>query len=440
MLQIVFDILKYNCLNNKLVEYLKSDTAKKFRQYDMWSYENFLQEYEEKSKYLSLEDKALMEDVVTYFKNMKLRYSKYDKQFANEAVVPPYMSTHNDFISTNIIIDKKGRPNYIDFSVSSMALNFVDIAVFGCDSVLSRNISAKKYVTYLKIISYILYRAHIMEYNLYPTAVAVQHAIHILIANYYKVCEGVHSRENNYFLNLGRKGLKYIINQNMMNEPVFKWINDNGWYKRAELSKDSDYVQIKKLIKRLGVKGFVEDNLKEYHKLYNVNKNNDKYGYIKLKDESEDGYKWLYACIEDLKENDNLIAISFCNENEWNDSPEEEEWTKLNLTSLDRGVRMKRIFVYPDKYKHLLLENKCIKKFKNSKKANLELHFISMNTIRKVLKNEISLIEPGILVFNNEVAYKDVVGDDDVRGFVISDKKLIGQYVNIYEKVVKECD
>lgn len=438
MLQIVFDILKYNCLNNKLVEYLKSDTAKKFKQYDMWSYENFLQEYEEKSKYLTIEDRELMKDVVDYFKKMKLRYSKYDEQFINESVVPPYMSAHNDFISTNIIIDTKGRPNYIDFSVSSVALNFVDIAIFGCDSVLSKNISAKKYVTYLKIISYILYRAHIMEYNLYPTAVAVQHAIHILIANYYKVCENVNSKENNYFLNLGRKGLKYIISQDMMNKPVFSWINENGWYKRAELSKKSEYVDIKKIINKFDLGEFVEKNLSEYHKLYN--ENNNQYCILKLNDEREDGYKWLYSCLENLNKNDNLMAISFCNENEWNDSPEEEEWTKLNLDSLNRGVIMKRVFVYPDKYKHLLLENKSIKKFKNSKKTNLEVNFISMNTIKKVLKNEMDMIYPGILVFNNEIAYKDVVGNDDMRGFVISDKKSIEHFKKIYMKIVKECD
>ena len=33
--------------------------------------------------------------------------------------MPPYMSAHNDFISTNIIIDKNNEPTYIDFSVSS---------------------------------------------------------------------------------------------------------------------------------------------------------------------------------------------------------------------------------------------------------------------------------------------------------------------------------
>ena len=436
LIQITFDILKYNCTNQELKEYLNTEEAKKFKQYDMWSYENFLVEYKDKSKYLSQEDKALMQGVVVYFESMQKRYQNYEKIFKNKPVMPPYMSAHNDFISTNIIIDKNGTPNYIDFSVSSVALNFVDIAIFGCDSVLSKNISAKKYVDYLKIISYILYRCHIMEYNLYPSAVSVQHAIHVLIANYYKVCEGVKSKENNYFLNLGRKGLKYIMEQKMLNAPVFNWVCKNGWFQRAELSDKSEYIKVKELIKKLGLEEIVENSIEEYHKLYNANNTSLAYKNITMNTDFDNGYHWLYANIENLNKNDSLMAISFCNENEWNSLPEEVEWTKLNVEAANRGVKIKRIFVYPDNYKHLLMENSSIKQFvKLSKKSNCEILFIAESVIKNVLHGEIKLIQPGILVFNDEIAYKDVLGNSEVRGIVVTDLAEIKKFNQIYDKL-----
>ena len=153
IIKIVFDILKYNCVNRELKDYLNSEEAKKFKQYDMWSYENFLQEYQDKKKYLTEEDNELIKPIVDYYEDMVNRYKKYGEKFKNMPVMPPYMSAHNDFISTNIILKDNKEPYYIDFSVSSVALNFVDIAIFGCDTVLKKGITPEEYAKYLRIIS-----------------------------------------------------------------------------------------------------------------------------------------------------------------------------------------------------------------------------------------------------------------------------------------------
>lgn len=439
ILKIVFDILKYNCVNTGLKEYLQTEDAKKHKQYDMWSYENFLIEWEKKNKYLLDSDKKLIEPIVDYYKNMIKRYENYSEKFKNMPVMPPYMSAHNDFISTNIIIDKNDEPCYIDFSVSSIALNFVDIAIFGCDSVLCKNIDSKEYAKYLKIISYILYRTHIMEYNLYPTSVAVQHAIHILIANYYKVCENVDSDENNYFLNLGRIGINYLKQEDLLNKPVFNWINKDGWYERVELSEYSEYSNIKKIIKDLELEEFIETNIKEYTKLYNTY-NNTNYANIKLDDMYRNGYDWLYSCIENTDMNDKVMAISFCNDNEWNGNKEEIEWTNLNIDALKRGVMMQRIFIYPDNKKELVLNNKYISKFLDYKKHNLQLLFISERRVKEVLKERINEIIPGVLTFNDDIAFIDVTDDVDNRGYTIFNKEKINTFYEIYNILKEYCD
>lgn len=440
IIKIVFDILKYNCVNKELKEYLLSNEAKKNKQYDMWSYENFLEEYEDKKQYLQTSDQELIEPIVTYYKDMINRYKNYDKKFRNKPVMPPYMSAHNDFISTNIIMKDNIEPYYIDFSVSSVALNFVDIAIFGCDTVLKKGISKEEYAKYLKIISYILYRTHIMEYNLYPTSVAVQHAIHILIANYYKVHDHIESDENNYFLNLGRLGIKYIKEENLINKPVFNWIKNGDWYERSELSNVSEYSLIKNEIEKLGLTNFIETNIKEYFKLYNKNKNEEGYTNIKLDDLYQNGYDWLYSCIDNVKSNEIIMAISFCNENEWNGEKTEKLWVKLNIDALNRNVLMKRIFVYPDNKKHLVINNKYINKFVSYKKNNLELGFISESKIKEILKDKFDNIYPGILVFNNDVAFIDNENDPENRGYNIFDKEKIEEYYKIYETVKENCD
>ena len=440
IIKIVFDILKYNCVNKELKDYLNSDDAKKFKQYDMWSYENFLEEYEDKKKYLSGEDNKLIEPIVNYYSDMIIRYKKYDEKFRNQPVMPPYMSAHNDFISTNIILKDNIEPFYIDFSVSSVALNFVDIAIFGCDTVLKKGITSVEYAKYLKIISYILYRTHIMEYNLYPTAVAVQHAIHILIANYYKVHEGVDSTENDYFLNLGRMGIKYLEEQNLINQPVFNWVKTGDWYERSELSSVSEYSSIKNEIENLGLSEFIETNIKEYFKLYNKNKNDEEYSNVKLDDLYHNGYDWLYSCIDNVKSNEIIMAISFCNENEWNGEKEENLWTKLNIEALNRNVIMKRVFVYPDNKKNLVINNRDINRFVSYKKENLELGFISESKIKDVLKEKISKIYPGVLVFNDSIAFIDNANDPENRGYNVFDKDKINEYYKIYEIVKENCD
>ena len=440
IIRIVFDILKYNCVNKELKNYLNSDDAKRFKQYDMWGYENFLEEYNDKMKYLSEDDNKLIEPIVSYFRDMINRYKKYDEKFKNQPVMPPYMSAHNDFISTNIILKDNSEPYYIDFSVSSVTLNFVDIAIFGCDTVLKRGITPAVYAKYLKIISYILYRTHIMEYNLYPTAVAVQHAIHILIANYYKVHEGVNSAENDYFLNLGRMGIKYLKEYNLINKPVFNWIKTGDWYERSELSSISEYSNIKNEIDALGLNKYIEDNIKEYFKLYNKNKNDEEYANIKLDDLYHKGYDWLYSCIDNVKSGEMIMAISFCNENEWNGEKVENLWTKLNIEALNRNVIMKRIFVYPDNRKNLVVNNKDINKFVSYKKDNLELGFISESKIKEVLKESIKEIYPGVLVFNDNIAFIDNANDPENRGYNVFDKEKIKEYYNIYEMVKENCD
>ena len=151
-------------------------------------------------------------------------------------------------------------------------------------------------------------------------------------------------------------------------------------------------------------------------------------------------YDWLYSCIDNVKSNEIVMAISFCNENEWNGEKEENLWVKLNIEALNRNVIMKRIFVYPDNRKNLVVNNKDINKFVAYNKSNLELGFISDSKIREVLQDEINEIYPGVLVFNDDLAFIDNENDPENRGYNVFDKDKINRYYKIYEKVKANCD
>ena len=278
-----------------------------------------------------------------------------------------------------------------------------------------------------------------MEYNLYPTAVAVQHAIHILIANYYKVHEHIESEENEYFLNLGRTGIKYIMEEDLINKPVFNWVKTGDWYERSELSNISEYSIIKHEIDELGLTDFIEENIRDYFKIYNINKDS-KYANVKLDDLYHNVYDWLYSCIDNVKSGEIVMAISFCNDNEWNGKEEENLWTRLNIDALKRDVNMKRIFVYPDNRKSLVINNRDINKFVNYKGDNLELGFISATKIKEILADKYNKIYPGILAFDDEIAFIDVIDDPENRGYSIFDKDKINEYYEIYELVKENCD
>ena len=299
---------------------------------------------------------------------------------------------------------------------------------------------SKEYAKYLRIISYLLYRTHIMEYNLYPTSVAVQHAIHIIITNYLIKCEHVNSEENDYWYNTGKKGLQYLTKENLLNKPVFNWIKNGDWYQRSELDEISEYSIIKQEIKNMNLEEFVEKNIKEYFKLYNKNKPDEEYINIELDDLYHNGYDWLYSCIDNIKSGETVMAISFCNDNEWNGKKEENLWTKLNIEALNRGVIMKRIFVYPDNKKSLVTNNKDICKFVSYKKKNLELGFISESEIKKVLGKKLDIIYPGVLVFNGQLAFIDIVGDPENRGYNVFDKDKINELYELYDIVRDACD
>ena len=101
---------------------------------------------------------------------------------------------------------------------------------------------------------------------------------------------------------------------------------------------------------------------------------------------------------------------------------------------------MKRVFVYPDNRKSLVLNNKDISRFVHYKGNNLELGFISDKKIKEVLRDNYSKIFPGVLVFNQDIAFIDNNTDPENRGYNVFDKDKITNYYELYDITKINCD
>ena len=167
------------------------------RVYDSWAVANLEREFKEKSAYLTEEDTSLVQPVISEFKSIRQKD-------------PPNCFVHGDLISTNTIKGKDGRIWVIDFSVSNRYPRIQELAVLACDLLFdekSRTHSEKNLElalnTYQKRI-----KLTSLEMRSLPTYVRAAHAMHVIGAGYEKNAKGNTSKENEYFLRIGRAGLK----------------------------------------------------------------------------------------------------------------------------------------------------------------------------------------------------------------------------------------
>ena len=122
--------------------------------------------------------------------------------------------------------------------------------------------------------------------------------------------------------------------EDLLNKPVFNWIKEDNWYLRSELGEESEYSKVREDIIHLGLFDFIEEQIKEYYRLYNRNRDNQNYDKLYSDDLYHKVYDWLYSSIENVSKDGVVMAISFCNDNEWNGTHEENIWTKLNMEAL----------------------------------------------------------------------------------------------------------
>jgi Ser/Thr protein kinase RdoA (MazF antagonist) len=169
--------------------------------YDEWAITNFEKEFAKKEKYLDSEDLKLIQPIVKEYKKMEIEKL-------------PHCFVHGDLIATNVIRAKHGKIWVIDFSVANYFPRIQELAVLACDMLFDRKskiksdenlaLALKEYQKIIKLTS--------RELEVLSTYIKFAHIMHVLSATYCKKVEKNKTKENEYFLNIGRLGLKQMLN------------------------------------------------------------------------------------------------------------------------------------------------------------------------------------------------------------------------------------
>ena len=124
----------------------------------------------------------------------------------------PHCFVHGDIISTNVI-KAKNKLWIIDFAVSNYYPRIQELAVLSCNlffdeeskknSTENLKIALKEYQEIVSLTQ--------NEIKALPTYIELAHGMHLLSANYEKVKNNNQTKENEYWINQGRIGLKQFI-------------------------------------------------------------------------------------------------------------------------------------------------------------------------------------------------------------------------------------
>ena len=168
--------------------------------YDEWAIVNFRKEFEQKKCYLRKEDYELLKRLYQEFNKVKLEELQY-------------CYVHGDIILTNVMKDTSNKIWIIDFAASNYYPRIVDLAVTICSLCLdesSKEISDIRAQIFLDEYQKNIKLAHI-EIETLPLFIKIAHVMHILLGSYEKIEYNNDSKENEYWINHGRKGLMQMI-------------------------------------------------------------------------------------------------------------------------------------------------------------------------------------------------------------------------------------
>ena len=141
-------------------------------------------------------------------------------------------------------------------------------------------------------------------------------------------------------------------------------------------------------------------------------------------------YMLLYTLFQTAQKNINVVSILA--ENEWVDTPEEDEFLRINLSVSEHKVHLNRIFVVNQKDVKEKLNTKSIKSFFAADRAYIHLFVVF---VEKLTRNQINDIPSGFIVFDNFAVACDIFSDNEIRGTLKFDEKEIEFYNKTYMRL-----
>lgn len=128
-------------------------------------------------------------------------------------------------------------------------------------------------------------------------------------------------------------------------------------------------------------------------------------------------------------------VVSILDDNEWIDSPEEDEFLRVNLSLVDKHIHLNRIFVVDNaEAAKTKLNTKSIQSFIESDHTYVHIFVVFRD---KLSRNIINDIGSGFIEFYDFVVACDIFADNEIRGTLKTDIKEVERYNKLYMKLTE---
>lgn len=141
-------------------------------------------------------------------------------------------------------------------------------------------------------------------------------------------------------------------------------------------------------------------------------------------------YMILYSLFNGVTDNINVVSV--LDDNEWVDTPEEDEFLRVNLAITENRIHLNRIFVVNKSEVKSKLDTKSIKSFIDADRTYIHLFVVFLDDLPRNIINDIG---SGYIDFEKFVVACDVFSDNEIRGFIKTDSVEIERYYKTFMKL-----
>jgi len=146
-------------------------------------------------------------------------------------------------------------------------------------------------------------------------------------------------------------------------------------------------------------------------------------------------YNRLFDAFEKMNSGKEIYAVSFLNEEEWIDSPQEKRLWDETLESSKKGIKTFRVFIASKEQMEKYLDNPKVYNHFDNRINNLEGYFIEKALLTKKEPKLLEEAGSGFIVFADDYAFTDKIIDGELNGRKYSSNFIISNLKRIYNEL-----
>lgn len=141
-------------------------------------------------------------------------------------------------------------------------------------------------------------------------------------------------------------------------------------------------------------------------------------------------YLYLFSMLTGA--NKRIWATSIMGEKEWNESPEEKEFLRLNIAASKRKVLVERMFIVEKDNIQNMLKTPAIITQTKERNDYLKTYIIIQEDLKKEKFDLLTNVGSGFLAFDDYAVASDVFADREIRGVLFLDDGNISLYNRLF--------